>query len=123
MPRLIESPVRVAAAGEPPKMIEEFFGAASTGESSVSVARMRSPSGWAEPGQRPDFDEYSLVLAGQLVVEHETGTLEVPAGCAVHSRAGEWVRYLTPGPDGADYWSICVPAFSIEAVHRDDITR
>jgi len=119
MPRIIESPVRVAAAGEPPKTIDEFVGRASSGESTLSVARMRSPSGWAEPGQRPEFDEYTIVLSGHLVVEHDGGTLEVPAGCAVHTRPGEWVRYSTPGPQGAEYVSVCLPAFSPEAVHRD----
>jgi mannose-6-phosphate isomerase-like protein (cupin superfamily) len=118
MPELIESPVRVEAAGEPPKLIEEFAGRASNAEERVSVARMRSPTGWAEPGQRPEFDEYTVVLAGALQVESEDGTLEVLAGQGVLVRAGEWVRYSTPG--GAEYLAICLPAFSPDTVNRDD---
>jgi mannose-6-phosphate isomerase-like protein (cupin superfamily) len=117
MPELIESPVRVEAAGEPPKLIEEFAGRASNAEERVSVARMRSPAGWEEPGQRPEFDEYTVVLAGALQVESEGGVLEVLAGQGVLVRAGEWVRYSTPG--GADYVATCLPAFSPETVHRD----
>jgi mannose-6-phosphate isomerase-like protein (cupin superfamily) len=118
MPELIESPVRVEAAGEPPKLIEEFAGRASNAEERVSVARMRSPAGWAEPGQRPEFDEYTVVLAGALQLESEDGTLEVLAGQGVLVRAGEWVRYSTPG--GAEYLAVCLPAFSPDTVHRDD---
>jgi quercetin dioxygenase-like cupin family protein len=118
MPELIESPVRVEAAGKPPKLIDEFAGLASNGEERVSVARMRSPAGWREPGQRPDFDEYTVVLDGALRVETEGGELEVPAGQAILVRAGEWVRYSTPG--GAEYVAVCLPAFSLETVHRDD---
>ncbi len=117
MPELIETPVRVEAAGEPPKLIEEFAGRASNSEERVSVARMRSPAGWAEPGQRPEFDEYTVVLSGSLHVESESGTLEVPAGQGVLVRAGEWVRYSTP--EGAEYVAVCLPAFSPESVHRD----
>lgn len=91
----------------------------SAGVHSLSIARMSSPPGWEEPGQRPDFDEYTVVLQGLLVVEHEGGTLEVHAGQAVHARAGEWVRYRTPGPDGARYLAVCVPAFTPDTVHRD----
>ena len=119
MPALIARPTRVLAAGEPPKSIDEYVGPANTGESRLSVAHMRSPSGWSEPGQRPEFDEFSVVLRGTLVVEHEGGSLEVTAGQAVHTRPGEWVRYATPGPDGAEYVAVCLPAFSPEAVHRD----
>jgi uncharacterized cupin superfamily protein len=120
MPELIDTPVRVEAAGEPPKLIEEFAGRASTGEERVSVARMRSPAGWREPGQRPEFDEYTVVFGGTLHVETEDGaTLEVPAGRAVLVRGGEWVRYSTP--EGAEYVAICLPAFSPEAVHRDEV--
>ena len=119
MPELLPAPVRVAALGQPPKTIDEHAGRASTGEAGVSIARMRSPSGWSEPGQRPEFDEYTVVLAGTLVVEHEGGRLEVGAGQAVHCRPGEWVRYATPGPEGADYLSVCLPAFSPDTVHRD----
>jgi hypothetical protein len=118
MPELIESPVRVDAPGEPPKLIDEFAGRASNSEERVSVARMRSPAGWREPGQRPDFDEYTVVLSGALRVEGEDGTLEVPAGQGVLARAREWVRYSTP--EGAEYIAVCLPAFSPETVHRDE---
>ncbi|HYN51161.1 MAG TPA: hypothetical protein VES62_09575 [Thermoleophilaceae bacterium] len=118
MPELIEDPVRVEAAGEPPKLIDEFAGRASNGEERVSVARMRSPAGWSEPGQRPEFDEYTVVLAGSLNVETEDGALEVPAGKAILTRAGEWVRYSTP--EGAEYLAVCLPAFSPDTVHRDE---
>jgi mannose-6-phosphate isomerase-like protein (cupin superfamily) len=118
MPELISAPVRVEAAGEPPKLIDEFAGRASGGEERVSVARMRSPAGWREPGQRPEFDEYTVVLAGSLHVESESGALEVAAGQGVLVRAGEWVRYSTPA--GAEYVAICLPAFSPDTVHRDD---
>jgi mannose-6-phosphate isomerase-like protein (cupin superfamily) len=117
MAELIESPVRVEAAGQPPKTIEEFTGRASTGETRASIARMRSPAGWTEPGQRPEFDEYTLVLGGSVQVETDSGTLQVRAGQAVLVRAGEWVRYSTP--QGAEHVQICLPAFSPETVHRD----
>jgi len=117
MPELIAEPSRVAAAGEPPKLIDEYVGRASTGETALSVAHMRSPAGWAEPGQTPVFDEYTIVLAGTLRVEHSGGVLEVRAGQAVHTRPGEWLRYSTPG--GAEYIAVCLPAFSPETVHRD----
>ena len=117
MAELIESPVRVEAAGEPPKTIEEFTGRASTGEERARVARMRSPAGWAEPGQRPEFDEYTVVLDGVVRAETDSGTLDVAASQAVMVRAGEWVRYSTP--EGAEYISVCLPAFSPDAVHRD----
>ncbi len=118
MPELIDAPVRVEAAGEPPKLIDEFAGRASGGEERVSIARMRSPAGWSEPGQRPEFDEYTVVLAGALRVESETGSLDVTAGKGVLVSAGEWVRYSTP--EGAEYVAVCLPAFSPETVHRDD---
>jgi uncharacterized cupin superfamily protein len=118
MPELIDSPVRVEAAGEPPKTIEEFAGRARNGEERVSVARMGSPAGWAEPGQRPDFDEYTVVLRGMVRVEAASGDpLDVRAGQAVLVRGGEWVRYSTP--EGAEYVAVCLPAFSPETVHRD----
>ena len=120
MPELIESPVRVEAAGEPPKVIEEYAGRAAGGDERVSVARMRSPSGWVEPGQRPEFDEYTVVLRGALHVEHEDGELDVRAGQAVLVRGGEWVRYSTPDPEGAEYVAVCLPAFSPETVHREE---
>ena len=117
MPELIAAPVRVEAAGDPPKVIEEFAGRASGGEERASVARMRSPAGWSEPGQRPEFDEYTVVLDGMLRVEGEDRTLNVSAGQGVLVRAGEWVRYATP--EGAEYVAVCLPAFSPGTVHRD----
>jgi mannose-6-phosphate isomerase-like protein (cupin superfamily) len=117
VPELIESPVRVEAAGEPPKTIEEFAGRARNGEERVSVARMRSPAGWSEPGQRGEFDEYTVVLSGALQVESEDATTEVRAGQAVLVRSGEWVRYSTP--EGAEYVAVCLPAFSPQTVRRD----
>lgn len=119
MPRLITSPSRVTAAGEPPKTIDEYVGRVNTGDGRLSVAHMRSPSGWAEPGQRPEFDEYTLVLRGALRVEHEDGELTVEAGQAVHTAPGEWVRYSSPGAEGAEYVAVCLPAFAMETVHRD----
>jgi quercetin dioxygenase-like cupin family protein len=119
VPRLIEAPVRVGAAGNPPKRIDEYVGRASDGQNSVSLAQMRSPAGWAEPGQRPEFDEYTIVLRGMVRIEHEKGVLDVHAGQAAHCGPGEWVRYSTPSPEGAEYVSICLPAFSFEIAHRD----
>ena len=119
MPELIDGATRITAAGEPPKLIEEFVGHASTGETRLSVAHMHSPPGWAEPGQRPEFDEFTVVLQGALLVEHDAGTLRLTAGQAVHTRPGEWVRYSSPEPDGADYIAVCVPAFTADTVHRD----
>jgi quercetin dioxygenase-like cupin family protein len=118
MPELIESPSRVEAAGTKPKLIDEYAGRVNTGEARLSVAHMRSPAGWVEPGQRPEFDEYTLVLKGALRVEHEGGELEVVPGQAVLARAGEWVRYSTP--EGAEYVAVCLPAFSPDTVHRDE---
>jgi len=120
MPQLIESPSVVESAGTKPKRIEEYVGRVNTGHNAVSVARMTSPSGWEEPGQRPEFDEVTLVLSGRVCVEHEEGVLDVEAGQAVLTRAGEWVRYSTPDADGAEYIAICLPAFSPDTVHRDD---
>lgn len=119
MPVLIPAPTRVEAVGSKPKRIEEFVGRVNNAEARVSVARMRSPSGWVEPGQRPEFDEYTLVLEGALTVESEQGTLVVSAGQAVLTKAGEWVRYSTPGEQGAEYIAVCLPAFSPTTVHRD----
>src|SRR5436305_5720193 len=110
MPTLIERPMRVTAAGNKPKLIDEYVGRVNTGEARVSVAHMRSPAGWVEPGQTPEFDEYTVVLAGVLRVEHRGGALEVRAGQAVLARAGEWVRYGTP--EGAEYVAVCLPAFA-----------
>ncbi|MFZ5425761.1 MAG: cupin domain-containing protein [Thermodesulfobacteriota bacterium] len=116
---LIEAPTVITAAGEPPKRIEEFVGRARTGTGGISIARMKSPGGWAEPGQTPEFDEYSLVLRGTLRVETRPGVLDVKAGQAVIAPRGEWVRYSTPEPDGAEYLAVCIPGFSPETVHRD----
>jgi ethanolamine utilization protein EutQ (cupin superfamily) len=117
MPELIEGPSRVEAAGTKPKLIDEYVGRVNTGEERVSVAHMRSPAGWVEPGQRPEFDEYTVVLSGRMVVEHEGGELSVPAGQGVLTRAGEWIRYSTP--EGAEYIAVCLPAFAPDTVHRD----
>jgi len=118
MPTLIASPTRVAAVGTPPKTIDEFVGRASSRDSAVSIARMRSPAGWSEPRQTPEFDEFTVVLKGCLRVEHEGGVLEVRADQAVLARRGEWVRYSTP--EGAEYVAVCLPAFSPDTVHRED---
>ena len=120
VPKLISAPVRVEAAGSKPKLIDEYVGVPSLGEHRVSVAHMRSPSGWVEPGQRPDFDEYTVVLSGTLRIEHEDGALDVGTGQAVLVNGGEWVRYSTPGEQGAEYVAVCLPAFSPDTVHRDD---
>lgn len=119
MPRIIEQPTRITAAGNKPKSIEEFIGRVNSQHDQLSVARMKSPSGWVEPGQRPAFLEVSVVLAGMLRVEHEKGVLEVRAGQAVVSDPGEWVRYSTPEADGAEYIAVCLPAFAPSTVHRD----
>ena len=119
MPTLIDKPQRVAAAGEPPKLIDEYIGRVRSATDAVSVAHMRSPKGWTEPGQRPDFDEYTLVLHGRLHVEHEGGALDVLAGQAIITRRGEWVRYSSPDESGAEYVAVCVPAFRLEAANRD----
>jgi mannose-6-phosphate isomerase-like protein (cupin superfamily) len=119
MPQRIDAPVRVQAAGTKPKLIDEYVGVVSCGERAVSVAHMRSPGGWREPGQTPEFDEYTVVLRGMLRVEHRDGALEVRAGQAVIVRRGEWVRYGTPEADGAEYLAVCLPAFSPDTVHRD----
>lgn len=120
MPILIDSPTTVAAAGTKPKTINEYIGRANSGHQGISIAHMQSPEGWLEPGQRPEFDEYTVVLLGTLNVESEAGaTLEVQAGQAVSCPKGEWVRYSTPQPGGAEYIAVCLPAFSPESVHRD----
>jgi mannose-6-phosphate isomerase-like protein (cupin superfamily) len=120
MPELIAAPCRVPAVGTPTKTIDEYVGRAATGEGAVSIAHMRSPAGWSEPGQRPEFDEYTVVLKGRLSVEYAGGgRIEVREGQAVVARRGEWIRYSTPGPEGAEYVAICLPAFSPETVHRD----
>lgn len=119
MPRLIDRPAVVKAAGTKPKLIEEFAGRVNSGHHGVSVAHMISPAGWQEPGQRPEFEEITVVLRGLLRVEHEGGALDVRAGQAVITFPGEWVRYSTPGDEGAEYVAVCTPAFSVETVHRD----
>ena len=122
MPQLIEHPTIIEAAGSPPKRIEEFAGRVNTAHEQVSIARMKSPQGWQEPGQRPEFEEITLVLNGTLRVEHADGTVDVRAGQAVVTRPGEWVRYSTPEPGGAEYIAVCLPAFSPATVHRDPET-
>jgi len=119
MPELIDGPERIAAAGNKPKQIDEFVGRVRTGHQKVSVARMRSPEGWVEPGQRPQFEEITVVLRGLLRVEHETGVIDVREGQAIVCRPGEWIRYSTPKTGGAEYLAVCIPAFSPDAVHRD----
>ena len=119
MPVHLPSPTRIVAAGSPPKAIDEYVGRVNSGTAAVSVAHMRSPSGWVEPGQRPAFDEYTVALGGMLRVTHEGGTIDVRAGEAVIARRGEWVQYSSPGPEGAEYIAVCLPAFSPETVHRD----
>ncbi len=119
MPKLIEKPTVIDCVGTKPKQIQEFAGRVNSGHASVSVARMVSPSGWEEPGQRPEFEEITVVLKGSLRVEHEGGALDVRAGQAIVTSPGEWVRYSTPGPEGAEYVAVCLPAFSPETVNRD----
>lgn len=119
MPQLIEKPTIIEAAGTPPKRIEEYTGRVNSGHSNASVARMVSPQGWAEPGQRPEFEEITVVLKGMLQVEHEGGVLQVHAGQAVVAAPGEWIRYSSPEPGGAEYVAVCLPAFSPHTVHRD----
>jgi mannose-6-phosphate isomerase-like protein (cupin superfamily) len=117
MPTLIAKPTRIAAAGTEPKLIDEFVGRVNTGEDRLSVARMSSPAGWIEPGQTPQFDEYTIVLRGAVHVRHQDGVIEVREGQAVLARAGEWIQYSTP--QGAEYIAVCLPAFSPETVRRD----
>ena len=120
MPKLIPRPTAVTAAGNKPKRIDEYAGRVNSGHTTVSVARMVSPGGWVEPGQRPEFEEITVVLRGLLCVEHADGVLEVRAGQAVVTSPGEWVRYSSPEPDGAEYIAVCLPAFSPATVHRDE---
>ena len=123
MPTLIARPTVIAAAGNKPKRIEEYAGRVNSGHDAVSVARMVSPDGWVEPGQRPTFEEITVVLRGMLRVEYEGGAMDVRAGQAVVAHPGEWVRYSSPEPDGAEYVAICLPAFSMDSVHRDDVSH
>ncbi len=120
MPRHISAPTRVAAAGTKPKLIDEYVGRVNTRTEAVSVAHMRSPGGWLEPAQRPEFDEWTIVLRGLLRVEHDGGAIDVRAGEAIHVAAGERVRYSTPETDGAEYIAVCLPAFAPGTVHRED---
>jgi mannose-6-phosphate isomerase-like protein (cupin superfamily) len=119
MVKVIPKPTVIQAAGNKPKRIEEFIGRVNSGTGALSVARMVSPSGWVEPGQTPEFDEYTIVLRGMLRVTTKVDTVDVPAGQAVITPAGEWVQYSTPGDDGAEYIAVCLPAFSPDTVHRD----
>ena len=119
MPQLIDHPTIITAAGNKPKRIEEFAGRVNSAQSDVSVARMTSPQGWVEPGQRPQFQEVTLVLRGMVRVEHDDGVTEVRAGQAIVTAPGEWIRYSTPDEGGAEYMAVCTPAFSPETVHRD----
>lgn len=121
MPQHYPSFTQIEAAGTPPKIIREYIGRVNSQTEGVSIAHMTSPSGWAEPGQRPEFDEYTIVLRGELQVEVEEGApIQVKAGEAVWTRPGEWIRYSTPGPEGADYIAVCLPAFHPDTVHRDE---
>lgn len=119
MPTLIDKPTRIESAGNKPKLIDEYIGAVNTGQRDVSIAHMRSPGGWIEPGQAPDFHEYTIVLKGMLRVTHKDGVLDVRAGQAIISQPGAWVQYSTPEPEGAEYIAVCLPAFSPESVNRD----
>ena len=119
MPRLISVPTRIKAAGTKEKLIDEYIGRLNSADSNVSIAHMRSPPGWEEQGQSPEFDEFTIVLRGALRVESRDGVLDVEAGQAVITRKGEWVRYSTPGAEGAEYIAVCQPAFSMETVRRD----
>jgi len=120
MPTLISTPTRITAAGNKPKLIDEYVGRVNSKTEALSVAHMRSPGGWVEPGQTPEFDEFTIVLKGMLRVNHKSGTLDVHAGQAVIAHKGEWVQYSTPGEDGTEYIAVCLPAFSPGTVHRDD---
>ena len=120
MPTLIPQPTRIQAAANKPKIIDEYVGRVNSKTSAASVAHMRSPQGWLEPGQSPEFDEFTIVLKGTLRVEHKEGVLDVKAGQAVVAHAGEWVRYSTPEDGGAEYIAVCLPAFSMGTAHRDE---
>ena len=119
MPTHIKAPGIIKAAGNKPKIIEEYIGRVNSKTPDVSIARMRSPQGWVEPGQQPEFDEYTLVLKGTLRVTTRDGSIDVQAGQAIITHRGEWVQYSTPGADGAEYVAVCLPAFSLDTVHRD----
>ena len=119
MPTIITSPTVIQAAGNKPKIIEEFIGRVNSGAHTVSIAHMKSPGGWIEPGQTPEFDEYTIVLRGTLQVTSQSSSIAVTAGQAIIAHRGEWVQYSTPAPEGAEYVAVCIPAFSPETVHRD----
>ena len=119
MPTLIAQPTRISAAGTKPKLIDEYIGRVNTKTDGASVAHMRSPQGWAEPGQTPEFDEFTLVLKGMVRVRHKDGQIDVGPGQAVITHRGEWIQYSTPAEGGAEYIAVCLPAFSMETVHRD----
>jgi mannose-6-phosphate isomerase-like protein (cupin superfamily) len=119
MPTLIKSPTIIEAAGNKPKIIQEFIGRVNSSTQKISIAKMTSPAGWEEPGQTPEFDEYTLVLKGMLRIETKDQSLNVNAGQAIITYAGEWIKYSTPNPEGAEYVAVCLPAFSPETVHRD----
>ena len=120
MPQLIPQPKRITAAGNKPKLIDEYVGRVNSGTEAVSIAHMKRPGGWLEPGQRPEFDEYTVVLRGVLHLRFEGGELDIAAGQAVAVRVGEWIQYSTPGAEGAEYIAVCLPAFSPGTVHRDE---
>ena len=120
VPTRIAAPTRVEAAGNKPKLIDEYIGRVNSGTEAASVAHMRSPGGWQEPGQTPQFDEFTIVLRGMLRVDYREGTMDIRAGQAVIAHAGEWVRYSTPEADGAEYIAVCLPAFSMDTVNRDE---
>jgi mannose-6-phosphate isomerase-like protein (cupin superfamily) len=120
MPTVIKNPSIIKAAGNKPKIIEEFIGRVNSKTTDLSIARMKSPSGWVEPGQTPEFDEYTFVLHGMLTVVSKNGSIDIHAGEAVMVHRGEWVQYSSPGPEGAEYIAVCLPAFSMETVHRDE---
>jgi mannose-6-phosphate isomerase-like protein (cupin superfamily) len=119
MPKLISSPTIIEAAGNKPKIIWEFIGRVNSSTQKISIAKMTSPDGWEEPGQTPEFDEYTMVLNGMLRIETKSQTFDVTAGQAIITYAGEWIKYSTPNPEGAEYIAVCLPAFSPETVHRD----
>lgn len=120
MPTFIASPTRVEAAGNKPKLIDEYVGRVNSATSAASVAHMRSPGGWQEPGQTPEFEEFTVVLKGTLRVEYRGGFMDVQAGQAIIAHPGEWIRYSTPAPEGAEYIAVCLPAFAMDTVHRDE---
>ena len=119
MPTIIAQPTRITAAGNKPKLIDEYIGRVNSKTAGVSVAHMRSPQGWEEPGQTPEFDEFTIVLRGMLRVSHQGGQIDVASGQAIIAHRGEWIRYSTPEEGGAEYIAVCLPAFSMDTVHRD----